>query len=156
MPIGPVVLVVLVVSRVRSSNPWSRGPPQVRTLGTPEPAGFDPGEKGLLEVGYMIDAASISCSRPERLSRLLDILDCFVFPGTISRFCPLPRVQEGVFNMMANQHTEHVKKRQFQLYNVFVNVFMGFGSIAMGYSASIIGTTLGIFPCSTSNMPVHN
>ncbi|KAK6373317.1 hypothetical protein LTS17_008337 [Exophiala oligosperma] len=38
--------------------------------------------------------------------------------------------------------TEHVASRQFQFYNVAVILFMGFASVAMGYSASIIGTTL--------------
>lgn len=45
---------------------------------------------------------------------------------------------------MTIQTAEHVKKRQFRVYNVLVNILMGFGSITMGYSASIIGTTLGM------------
>jgi hypothetical protein len=48
------------------------------------------------------------------------------------------------FGIMVFQTAEHVKKRQFRPYNVLVNIFMGFGSVAMGYSASIIGTTLGM------------
>ncbi|KPI40804.1 Sugar transporter STL1 [Cyphellophora attinorum] len=36
----------------------------------------------------------------------------------------------------------HVDRRQFQWYNVAVILYMGIGSLAMGYSASIIGTTL--------------
>lgn len=46
--------------------------------------------------------------------------------------------------------TEHVASRQFQFYNVAVILFMGCASVAMGYSASIIGTTLGrCLPYST-------
>lgn len=37
---------------------------------------------------------------------------------------------------------EHVKKRQFRLYNVLVTALMGTGSFGAGYAASIIGTTL--------------
>ena len=39
--------------------------------------------------------------------------------------------------------TEHSKRRQFRPYNVLVIFAMSFGSISMGYSASIIGSTLG-------------
>jgi hypothetical protein len=38
---------------------------------------------------------------------------------------------------------KHTKKRQFKLYNVLVILAMSFASIGMGYSASIIATTLG-------------
>lgn len=37
----------------------------------------------------------------------------------------------------------HTAKRQFQAYNVLVILAMSFGSIAMGYSGSVIGVTLG-------------
>lgn len=36
----------------------------------------------------------------------------------------------------------HTTKRQFRAYNVMVILIMSFGSIAMGYSGSVIGTTL--------------
>ena len=41
-------------------------------------------------------------------------------------------------------HVEHVQKRQYKYYNIMVIAAMSFASIGMGYSASIIGTTLGI------------
>ena len=37
---------------------------------------------------------------------------------------------------------QHVTKRQFRWYNVFIILFMSLGSIEYGYSASIIATTL--------------
>ena len=37
----------------------------------------------------------------------------------------------------------HVKGRQFRPYNILVVLAMSFASIAMGFSASIIATTLG-------------
>lgn len=37
----------------------------------------------------------------------------------------------------------HVKGRQFRTYNILVVLAMSFASIAMGFSASIIATTLG-------------
>lgn len=37
----------------------------------------------------------------------------------------------------------HVKGRQFRPYNIAVILTMAFASIAMGFSASIIATTLG-------------
>ncbi|KAJ5621156.1 MFS transporter SP family sugar:H+ symporter [Penicillium lagena] len=40
------------------------------------------------------------------------------------------------------QHVDYQSKRQFRTYNVMVIFAMGLGSISMGYSASIIGTTL--------------
>jgi hypothetical protein len=40
-------------------------------------------------------------------------------------------------------HVEHVQKRQYKYYNIMVIAAMSFASIGMGYSASIIGTTLG-------------
>ena len=40
-------------------------------------------------------------------------------------------------------HVAHTKKRQFRLYNVLVILGMAFASVGMGYSASIIATTLG-------------
>lgn len=40
-------------------------------------------------------------------------------------------------------HVEHVQKRQFKYYNLMVIGAMSFASMGMGYSASIIGTTLG-------------
>ena len=44
----------------------------------------------------------------------------------------------------ADVHVEHVHKRQFKHYNIMVIAAMCFASMGMGYSASIIGTTLGI------------
>jgi hypothetical protein len=41
-------------------------------------------------------------------------------------------------------HVEHVQKRQFRYYNLMVIGAMCFASMGMGYSASIIGTTLGM------------
>jgi hypothetical protein len=41
-------------------------------------------------------------------------------------------------------HVENVQKRQYKYYNIMVIAAMSFTSIGMGYSASIIGTTLGI------------
>ncbi|OAA60210.1 General substrate transporter [Niveomyces insectorum RCEF 264] len=38
--------------------------------------------------------------------------------------------------------TAHTTKRQFRTYNLLVILAMAFGSVAMGYSGSIIGTTL--------------
>ncbi|KFY14232.1 hypothetical protein V492_02761 [Pseudogymnoascus sp. VKM F-4246] len=37
----------------------------------------------------------------------------------------------------------HTRRRQFKFYNVLVILAMAFGSIAMGYSGSVIGVTLG-------------
>lgn len=34
-------------------------------------------------------------------------------------------------------------KRRVTLYNVFILMFVGLGSLSYGYTASIIGTTLG-------------
>ena len=45
-------------------------------------------------------------------------------------------------------HVEHVQKRQYKYYNIMVIAAMSFASIGMGYSASIIGTTLGILKSS--------
>lgn len=42
------------------------------------------------------------------------------------------------------QHVHQQGKRQFRAYNVMVVFAMGLGSISMGYSASVIGTTLGM------------
>lgn len=47
-------------------------------------------------------------------------------------------------NVPADVHVEHVQKRQFKYYNIVVIGAMCFASMGMGYSASIIGTTLGI------------
>lgn len=47
-------------------------------------------------------------------------------------------------NIPADVHVEHVQKRQFKYYNIMVIGAMCFASMGMGYSASIIGTTLGI------------
>ena len=47
-------------------------------------------------------------------------------------------------NITADIHVEHVHKRQFKYYNIIVIAAMSFASMGMGYSASIIGTTLGI------------
>jgi hypothetical protein len=47
-------------------------------------------------------------------------------------------------NIPADVHVEHVHKRQFRYYNIMVIGAMCFASMGMGYSASIIGTTLGI------------
>lgn len=47
-------------------------------------------------------------------------------------------------NIPASVHVEHVQKRQFKYYNLMVIGAMCFASMGMGYSASIIGTTLGI------------
>jgi hypothetical protein len=47
-------------------------------------------------------------------------------------------------NIPADVHVEHVQKRQFKYYNIVVIGAMCFASMGMGYSASIIGTTLGI------------
>jgi len=47
-------------------------------------------------------------------------------------------------NIPADVHVEHVHKRQFKHYNIMVIGAMCFASMGMGYSASIIGTTLGI------------
>jgi hypothetical protein len=40
-------------------------------------------------------------------------------------------------------HHARSKKVQFRGYNILVILAMSFGSIAMGYSGSIIGVTLG-------------
>jgi hypothetical protein len=47
-------------------------------------------------------------------------------------------------------HAQHTRKRQFQIYNIFMVVAMGFGSMSYGYSASIIATTLGMQQISGS------
>ncbi len=58
-------------------------------------------------------------------------------------------------NIPADVHVEHVQKIQFKYYNIVVIGAMCFASMGMGYSASIIGTTLGIliphsrFPCAS-------
>jgi len=40
-----------------------------------------------------------------------------------------------------------LKRQKVNAYNVFVLLFLGFGSVTYGYTASIIGTTLGLsFP----------
>lgn len=38
------------------------------------------------------------------------------------------------------------KKQKLTLYNVFILMFIGLGSLTYGYTASIIGTTLGQLP----------
>lgn len=43
----------------------------------------------------------------------------------------------------------HSHGRQFRAYNIMVVLAMAFASIAMGWSASIISTTLGRFFCQT-------
>jgi MFS family permease len=43
-------------------------------------------------------------------------------------------------SVVISKHTTH---RQFRFYNVLVILAMAFGSIAMGYSGSVIGVTLG-------------
>lgn len=49
----------------------------------------------------------------------------------------------------------HVRGRQFRPYNIAVVLAMAFASIAMGWSASVIATTLGKvdlpFPSISSN-----
>ena len=50
-------------------------------------------------------------------------------------------------------HVAHVKHRQFRLYNVLVILAMAFGSMAMGYSASIIATTCKSTPVSWLQPP---
>ncbi|PMD50042.1 general substrate transporter [Hyaloscypha bicolor E] len=45
-------------------------------------------------------------------------------------------------SISADVHIEHVHKRQFKHYNIMVIAAMCFASMGMGYSASIIGTTL--------------
>lgn len=55
---------------------------------------------------------------------------------------------------MEQARAGHLKGRQFRPYNIVVVLAMSFASIAMGYSASIIATTLGkiVFYClSTHN-----
>jgi hypothetical protein len=47
-------------------------------------------------------------------------------------------------SISADVHIEHVHKRQFKHYNIMAIAAMCFASMGMGYSASIIGTTLGI------------
>jgi hypothetical protein len=46
-------------------------------------------------------------------------------------------------NIPADVHVEHLRKRQFKHYNIMVIAAMCWASMGMGYSASIIGTTLG-------------
>lgn len=40
-------------------------------------------------------------------------------------------------------HREGVKKQKINAYNVLLLCFIGLGSMTYGYTASIIGTTLG-------------
>jgi hypothetical protein len=47
-------------------------------------------------------------------------------------------------NIPNEVHVEHVHKRQFKYYNIMVIAAMSWASMGMGYSGSIIGTTLGI------------
>ena len=46
--------------------------------------------------------------------------------------------------LQVEAHVEHVHKRQYRYYNLMVIGAMSFASMGMGYSASIIGTTLGM------------
>jgi hypothetical protein len=41
-------------------------------------------------------------------------------------------------------HIEAVKRQKINAANVFLLCFVGFGSMTFGYTASIIGTTLGM------------
>lgn len=50
------------------------------------------------------------------------------------------------------RHREGAKKQTINTYNVLLLCFIGLGSMTYGYTASIIGTTLGAY-CLTDTTP---